>query len=118
MKGRRQLRVRWQPGESGISDESILAACKQALGSGRMVRNAGDVEAALGSATKTLEASYRFPYLAHATMEPMNCTAHVHDGRCEIWAPTQSLSATRDAAAAHPEERLHVHSLHSNVRAN
>ena len=112
VKGRRHLRVRWQPGESGISDESILAACKQALGSGRMVRNDGDVEAALGSATKTLEASYRFPYLAHATMEPMNCTAHVHDGRCEIWAPTQSLSATRDAAVritGLPPERVSVH---------
>ena len=112
VKGRRQLHVRWQPGESGISDESILAACKQALGSGLAVRNDGDVEDALGSATKTLEASYRFPYLAHATMEPMNCTAHVHDGRCEIWAPTQSLSATRDAAVritGLPPERVSVH---------
>jgi len=111
VKGRRQLRVQWQPGESNFSDETVLSACQEALPRGLTARDDGDVEKALGSAARTLEARYRFPYLAHATMEPMNCTAHVHDERCEIWAPTQSLTAPRDAAAritGLPPERVSV----------
>ena len=52
-----------------------------------------------GGAAKRVEALYRAPYLAHATMEPMNCTARVHDGRVEVWAPTQVPGLARDAAA-------------------
>ena len=112
VKGRRQLRVQWQPGESEFSDATVLSACQEALPRGLTAREDGDVETALGSAAQTLEASYRFPYLAHATMEPMNCTAHVQDDRCEIWVPSQSLTAVRDAAArvsGIPPERISVH---------
>jgi isoquinoline 1-oxidoreductase beta subunit len=60
----------------------------------------GDGAAGLAGAAKTLEAVYHAPYLAHATMEPMNCTARVHpDGRVEVWAPTQVPGPARDAAA-------------------
>ncbi|MDZ7644554.1 MAG: molybdopterin cofactor-binding domain-containing protein [Woeseiaceae bacterium] len=50
----------------------------------------GDAPAALESAPHFIEAEYRVPYLAHATMEPMNRLAHVHDGRCELWLGTQN----------------------------
>lgn len=50
----------------------------------------GDVTEALKGASKTVEAEYRIPYLAHATMEPMNCTAWVHDGLCEVWCGSQN----------------------------
>ncbi len=50
----------------------------------------GDVERALAEAKNVLEAEYRVPYLAHATMEPMNCTAFLHDGECEIWVGSQN----------------------------
>ena len=50
----------------------------------------GSVDAAFASADKTVEAEYRVPYLAHATMEPMNCTAWVHDDQCELWLGTQN----------------------------
>ncbi|MFQ6004169.1 MAG: molybdopterin cofactor-binding domain-containing protein, partial [Woeseia sp.] len=50
----------------------------------------GDAEAALSAASRIVEAEYRVPYLAHATMEPMNCTAWVHDGQCELWTGTQN----------------------------
>ena len=50
----------------------------------------GDVESALTEAKNVVEAEYRVPYLAHATMEPMNCTAFLHDGECEIWVGSQN----------------------------
>jgi isoquinoline 1-oxidoreductase beta subunit len=50
----------------------------------------GDAEAALADADKVVEAEYRVPFLAHATMEPMNCTAWIHDGICELWTGTQN----------------------------
>ena len=50
----------------------------------------GDVNAAMASAARTVAAEYRVPYLSHATMEPMNCTAWVHDDICELWTGTQN----------------------------
>jgi isoquinoline 1-oxidoreductase beta subunit len=50
----------------------------------------GDAAAALASADRVVEAEYRVPYLSHAPMEPMNCTAWVHDGICEVWTGTQN----------------------------
>jgi isoquinoline 1-oxidoreductase subunit beta len=59
----------------------------------------GDVEAALKSASKTITAEYRAPYLAHATMEPMNCTVQVANGRATVWASTQVPGVARSAVA-------------------
>ncbi len=61
----------------------------------------GDAEAALGASSKIVEAEYRVPYLAHATMEPMNCTAWAHDGECELWTGTQNpLGFAKEVAEA------------------
>jgi isoquinoline 1-oxidoreductase beta subunit len=59
----------------------------------------GDVDAALKSAAKTLSAEYRAPWLAHATLEPQNCTVQFKDGRATVWAPTQVPGLARRAAA-------------------
>jgi isoquinoline 1-oxidoreductase beta subunit len=59
----------------------------------------GDVEAALKGAARTITAEYRAPYLAHATMEPQNCTVQFKDGRATVWAPTQVPGLARRAAA-------------------
>lgn len=59
----------------------------------------GDIKAAQASADRVFSAEYRVPYLAHATMEPMNCTAWIHDNICEIWIGTQNPLGTKGAAA-------------------
>lgn len=113
MKGREELRVKWKPGEgAAVSDETIDQQCRAAIGRTRVARDDGDVEQALASAAHSVEAAYAFPYLAHATMEPMNCTAHVREDECEIWVPTQTQSGTRDAAAritGLPPDKVAVH---------
>ncbi|WP_299193852.1 molybdopterin cofactor-binding domain-containing protein [uncultured Erythrobacter sp.] len=60
----------------------------------------GDAAAALANAATMIEAEYRAPYLAHAPMEPMNCTAHVADGKCDIWTSTQVPLMARSEVAA------------------
>ena len=66
---------------------------------GAVARKDGDVAAALAGAAKTLEAVYELPYLAHATMEPLNCVADVRADGCEVWTGTQFQTVDRDAAA-------------------
>jgi isoquinoline 1-oxidoreductase beta subunit len=79
---------------------------------GIVARNDGDVEAALARAAKRVDATYEVPYLAHACMEPMNCTAQVTDAGCEVWCGTQNPQAAQAAAAKAlgiPPERVKVH---------
>lgn len=59
----------------------------------------GDAQSALGLAAKTIKAEYKAPYLAHSPMEPINCTAHVADGKCDIWASTQVPLMARSGVA-------------------
>jgi len=71
----------------------------------------GNASSAIDGSTK-LEATYQLPFQAHATMEPMNCTARVADGRCEIWAPTQGVELAQMVAAqvtGLPPDRITVH---------
>ena len=89
-----------------VSSASIFAQQAAALDSaqkgesGDADRELGDSVAALSSAKQTIEAEYRVPYLAHATMEPMTCAAWAHDGICEIWAGMQNPLGSRAAVAA------------------
>lgn len=68
--------------------------------SGRSVRNDGDAQDAIAESAQQVNATYTAPYLAHATMEPMNCTVRLTDDLCEVWAPTQAP----DVCAAIAEE--------------
>lgn len=98
-QGAKALEIEWT-GRSTLDSDAIFAEFeKLAATDGRVARDDGDVDAAFGRATHRLQATYRAPYLAHATMEPMNCTADVRPGRCEIWAPTQNPQGTQSAAA-------------------
>ena len=101
-QGAQAVVAQWQQRtEGGLDTQAIAAELQNQLNreSGFTFFDKGDIDSTEKSATKTLEASYTAPYLAHATMEPMNCTAQVKDGRVEIWAPTQVPSSARAAAA-------------------
>src|SRR5690606_4487208 len=80
--------------------------------SGRSALSKGDADDAIEDAAKQVSARYTAPYLAHATMEPMNCTVRLTDERCDIWVPTQAT----DVSAAIAEEvtgvrrsNIHIH---------
>ncbi len=93
--------VVWNPGaQAGLSSESVFKelAAKLDTEDGFTYYKAGDMSVA-GSAASTLKAEYRAPFLAHATMEPVNCTAQVKDGRVVLWLSTQVPSVAVDAAA-------------------
>jgi isoquinoline 1-oxidoreductase beta subunit len=109
------LPVTWDEGQNGkVSNAGIAELLRGGLTAAEaaVVRKDGDCEAALGRTIKRVEAEYSAPYLAHATMEPMNCTAHVTPDKVEVWVPTQSGESALAAAAAAGEmtpEKVVVH---------
>jgi isoquinoline 1-oxidoreductase beta subunit len=114
-QGRDALRVEWNDGPGkGLDSEKILAGYRaQARKTGGAVAaTKGDADAALASATKRLEAEYDVPYLAHAPMEPLNCTVKLEAGRCEIWTGTQFQTGDQAAAAqiaGVPPQNVFIH---------
>jgi isoquinoline 1-oxidoreductase beta subunit len=92
-RAQRQLIVDWDESDAATDDWQALAAEAERIVSrddGMVVTNAGDVDGALAAAARTVEAFYSYPFVAHAPLEPQNCTAWVRDGRVELWAPTQT----------------------------
>ncbi len=101
-QGRDALKVQWKgPDGTALTTDSLRAALKaKANGPAwKTLHQSGDAPAALASAAKTVRAEYEAPLLAHATMEPLNATAHVTGDRCEIWAPTQHPQGTQGTIA-------------------
>jgi isoquinoline 1-oxidoreductase subunit beta len=91
MQGREALRVTWDEGEGRDESSASLSAQFRALAAkpGKLLGDQGDVGGAFASARTKVDVTYEAPFLAHATLEPQNCIAHVHDGRCEILGPLQ-----------------------------
>src|SRR5436309_15745908 len=73
---------------------------KQSASPGTIAKKTGDAAGALASAAKTITAEYDVRYLAHATMEPLNCVVDLRPDACEIWTGTQFQTMDRMAAAA------------------
>ncbi len=101
MQGRRALDVRWDEGpNAGLTSAAISKALADAsMKPGAVARKVGDVDAGLAAAAAKFEVDYEVPFLAHATMEPQNCTAHVRADRCDVWAPTQAQTNSQAIAA-------------------
>jgi isoquinoline 1-oxidoreductase beta subunit len=101
-QGRDALQIDWDPGPNGGLDTTAMREQfrKLATTDGASAASAGDARAALGKAAKTIEAEYVVPYLAHAPMEPLNCTVRIGPGKCEIWSGTQFQTGDQAAAAA------------------
>ncbi len=112
-KGVEALDIEWNEGEfATMSTDAMRQHCIDIVGSGAEARSEGDVSAALRSGATRVSAVYDAPYLAHATMEPMNCTAYVQGDRCEVWAPTQTPTGAHQAAmriTGFPEDQVVVH---------
>ena len=87
IRGRDALKIEWDEAPNGGLDSRDLLAQAAATITKETDEN-------------LLNAFYEFPFLAHATMEPMNCTAHTHDGICEVWAPTQDPGGVREDVAS------------------
>lgn len=118
-KGREALQVDWEPGAGASLDTGKLVESyrEKARGSGGAVAvEKGDAEAALAGASKRLVAEYDVPYLAHAPMEPLNCTVRLQEGRCEIWTGTQfqtvdQMTAAKIAGIAPDKVEIHTQFL-------
>ena len=115
LKARRALNITWDPGANVQLDNAAIHALLKktaAAGTGLAARTDGDVAAALKSAKLTLSAAYYLPLLAHACMEPMNCTADVKANGCDLYVGTQVqqvAQATAAAAAGLSPAQVRVH---------
>ena len=94
------LDIVWDKDEhQSISSQSIRELLRQQVPKNKdILQNDGDVNSVFNASSKIIESEYELPFQAHATMEPMNCTAHVHDGKCDIWVSTQTPSGAQITA--------------------
>lgn len=112
--GRDALRLHWDPeAQATLDSRTIRESYRQlAATDGPIAAQAGDVATAMARAAKTVEAEYAVPYLAHAPMEPLNCTVKIDADGCEIWTGTQfqslDLQAAQDVTGL-PPERIRLH---------
>ena len=100
-KGRDALKVEWDPatGSKATTEQLLADYRKLAATPGKSAKKTGDAEAAIGSGAKKLDATYEFPFLAHAAMEPMNCVVKLTRESCEIWNGEQFQTGDQMAIA-------------------
>jgi isoquinoline 1-oxidoreductase beta subunit len=117
MEGRRALDVTWDEGPTAeMSSDRLMKMCADLMAEpGVSAKAVGDVTSALAHAAKVVDAVYQVPFLAHAPMEPLNCTARVAPDSCEVWASTQGQTAARQAAMAATglrQDQVSIHTLY------
>lgn len=116
-KGRDALKAKWDKGSNPELDNEMLEKTflDHLKKEGAIALNRGSAENALTQAVKKIEATFVLPYLAHVTMEPMNCTAHVMENRCDIWVPTQNQSGVLQVAqklTGLKPEQIHIYTTY------
>src|SRR5207247_1270437 len=116
IKGRSLLRLQWEDGPNGSYDSAQFRRTMEASASklGKVVRNNGDVDAALARAARRVQASYYIPHLAQAPMEPPTATARVTKEGCDVWCSVQNPEAIRIDLAKRfnlPLDKISVHPL-------
>jgi isoquinoline 1-oxidoreductase subunit beta len=116
-KGLQALDVKWDEGRlATLSSADILKHYAElAQKPGKVARNQGNADAAFGGAPKKFERIFEAPFLAHATMEPMNCTADVKAGSCDVYVPTQGQTASHMAAigaSGLPMDKVKIHTTY------
>jgi isoquinoline 1-oxidoreductase beta subunit len=117
-KGRDALQVDWDTSDAVAVSTSGLSAEYHALAAkpGKVARKEGDPEARLSDGAAVVDATYEFPYLAHAALEPMNCVVRLTRGGCEIWNGEQMQTGDQEAVAkllGVPPERVTLHMLYA-----
>jgi isoquinoline 1-oxidoreductase beta subunit len=113
-KGLAALLIEWDDGpHAKLNTDDILHELERATQNpGAVAQNIGDINRAMASAATKVDATYQVPFLAHATMEPMNCTVHVRKDGCEVWVGNQVLARAQAAAAKSaglPLDKVVVH---------
>jgi isoquinoline 1-oxidoreductase beta subunit len=113
-KGLAALKIEWDDGpHAKLTTADVARELEQAtLGPGSVAQNIGDADKAMASAATKIDAIYQVPFLAHATMEPMNCTVHFRSDACEIWIGSQAMARVQTMAAKAaglPPEKVIVH---------
>lgn len=113
-QARQKLTITWDPGKNATLDNAAITKGLAAAAAepGRSVRKDGDADAALKAAARRIDAVYELPLLAHATLEPQNCTVEFKDDGCHVYAPTQVQQMAQAAAmkaAGLPAEKVFVH---------
>ena len=113
-KGLEALVIEWDDGpHAKLTTAAIAAELEKAtLGPGAVAQSVGDADRAMAGAVTRVDAIYQVPFLAHAAMEPMNCTVHVRPDGCEIWVGTQAIVRCQTGAAKTlglPLEKVVVH---------
>lgn len=101
IQGRNALKIQWDDGPNATYDSTAYKTALEtaARNPGQVVRNEGDVAAAMSRAARRVQAEYYIPHMTQAPMEPPAATARIVDGRCEVWACVQAPQATRDRVA-------------------
>ncbi|HEX4627593.1 MAG TPA: molybdopterin cofactor-binding domain-containing protein, partial [Gemmatimonadales bacterium] len=118
VQGRRALEIEWDEGDAATLDSAGIRAHLAALANqpGVVAQTIGDATTALAGAAKRIEAVYEVPFVHHATMEPMNCTAHARADGVDVWAPTQNQGDAQKVAAqvtGLAAERVRIHTTFS-----
>lgn len=114
IKGREALKIEWEAGPNASYSSGSYRARLEAAATkpGKVLRNNGDVDAAMAGASKRIQANYYIPHLAQAPMEPPAAVVRIKDGKCEAWGCVQSPQAARDRLAKRleiPAENVAVH---------